>query len=459
MTYKIAIIGAGPGGYVAAIRAAQLGAKVAVIEQGALGGTCLNRGCIPTKALLAGAALVQEIRRAATFGIEVQGYTVDYGRLAARKDAVVKQLNQGIAYLFKKNKVDLFAGKACLRNPRRIAITGDNGQVQEIEAENIILATGSEPALLPSLGYNGRSVVTSTEALEWSALPESLVIIGGGVIGCEFATLFSTLGVKVTIVEAMPTILPMIDGELARRYQMLLKRVGVEIKTGVQVTAVRDEGGLVKLTLATGEELSVAKVLISIGRRFNTSGLGLEEIGVALGSRGEILVDDYLRTNIEGVYAVGDVTNKIQLAHVASVQGIAAVQTILGRPTKVNYDAVPSCIFTSPEIASVGLTQEEAEKRGFKVKVGKFPFQASGKAQASGETEGMVKIVAEAESDRILGVHIMGAHATELIAEGTLAVSQGIKAQELAACIHAHPTLAEAVMEAAEAVHGMSIHF
>lgn len=458
MTYKIAIIGAGPGGYVAAIRAAQLGAKVAVIEQSSLGGTCLNRGCIPTKALLAGAALVQGIRRAASFGIEVQGYTVDYSRLAARKDAVVKQLNQGIAFLFKKNKIDLFSGRACLRSARRIAITGDNGQVQEIEAENIILATGSEPALLPSLGYNGQSVVTSTEALEWTALPESLLIIGGGVIGCEFATLFSTLGVKVTIVEAMPTILPMIDGELARRYQMLLKRMGVEIKTDVQVTAVREDGGRVKLTLATGEELSPAKVLISIGRRFNTSGLGLEEIGVALGSRGEILVDDYLRTNIEGVYAVGDVTNKIQLAHVASAQGIAAVQTILGRPTKVNYDAVPSCIFTSPEIASVGLTQEEAEKRGYKVKVGKFSFQASGKAQASGETEGMVKIVADSESDRILGVHIMGAHATELIAEGTLAVSQGIKAQELAACIHAHPTLAEAVMEAAEAVHGMSIH-
>ncbi|MGB9860236.1 MAG: dihydrolipoyl dehydrogenase [Moorellaceae bacterium] len=458
MTYKIAVIGAGPGGYVAAIRAAQLGAKVAVVEQGALGGTCLNRGCIPTKALLAGAALVQGIRRAAHFGIEVQGYTVDYSRLAARKEAVVKQLNQGIALLFKKNKIDLFSGRACLRGPRRIAVTGDNGQVQEIEAENIVLATGSEPALLPSLGYNGRNVVTSTEALEWTALPESLLIIGGGVIGCEFATLFSTLGVKVTLVEAMPTVLPMIDGELARRYQMLLKRTGVEIKTGAQVTAVREEEGRVKLTLATGEELAAAKVLISIGRRFNTSGLGLEEVGVALGSRGEILVDDYLRTNIEGVYAVGDVTNKIQLAHVASAQGIAAIQTILGRPTKVNYEAVPSCIFTYPEIASVGLTQEEAEKRGFKVRVGKFSFQASGKAQASGETDGMVKIVADAASDRILGVHIMGPHATELIAEGTLAVTQGIKARELAECIHAHPTLAEAVMEAAEAVHGRSIH-
>ncbi|MGI9950954.1 dihydrolipoyl dehydrogenase [Moorellaceae bacterium AZ2] len=458
MSYKIAVIGAGPGGYVAAIRAAQLGARVAVVEQGPLGGTCLNVGCIPTKALLAGASLVQGIKRASQFGIEVQGYTIDYGRLTARKDAVVKQLNQGIAFLFKKNKIDLFRGKAYLKGARRIAVTADNGEVQEIEAENIIVATGSQPALLPALGYNGRSVVTSTEALAWNTLPESLLIIGGGVIGCEFATLFSTLGVKIIVVEAMPTILPMIDAEIGRRYQTLLKRAGVEIKTDAQVTGVEEEEGRVKVKLATGEEFSVARVLISIGRKFNTSGLGLEEVGVELGPKGEIVVDEYLRTNVEGIYAVGDVTNKVQLAHVASAQGIAAVQTIMGQPTKVNYDAVPSCIFTSPEIATVGLTAEEAEKRGFKVKVGKFSFQASGKALAAGETEGIVKMVAEAESDRLLGVHIMGPHATELIAEGTLAVSRGIKACELATCIHAHPTLAETLMEAAEAVHGMSIH-
>jgi len=458
LRYQIAILGAGPGGYVAAIRAAQLGAKVAVVEQDALGGTCLNRGCIPTKALLAGASIVEAIKRAESFGIQVQGYHIDYSRLVARKDAVVKQLRQGIGYLFKKNKVDLFSGKGHLISPRRIVVTNPSGEVREIEAENIIIATGSDPALLPGLGYNGRTVVTSTEALAWDILPESIIIIGGGVIGCEFATLFSTLGVKVTIIELLPIILPMIDSELSRRYQMVLKKAGVEVKTQAQVTAVEEEGEQVRVTLSSGETLISAKVLISIGRKFNTQGLGLENVGIALGPKGEIVVDDYLRTNVEGVYAIGDVTGRMQLAHVASAQGIAAVQTILGRPTKVNYDAVPSCIFTSPEIATVGLTQEEAERRGLTVKVGKFYFLASGKAQAMGETDGLVKIVADASDDRVLGVHIMGPHATELIAEATLAVTQGIKAKELAACIHAHPTLSEAIMEAAEAVHGLSIH-
>lgn len=458
MGYQIAIIGGGPGGYVAAIRAAQLGAKVVVVEQDALGGTCLNRGCIPTKALLAGAALIKGIQGAAAFGIDVTDYGVNYARLAARKDAVVKQLNQGIAFLFKKNKVDLIKGRGYLKGPGRVAVTTAEGAVEDIEAENIILATGSEPALLTSLGYNGSSVVTSNEALAWMEVPGELLIIGGGVIGCEFASLFATLGSKVTIVEMMPTILPMIDVEISRRFSMLLKKAGVEIKTKAQITEVREEDGRVRATLADGQTIEADKVLISIGRRFNTRDLGLEEAGIELGPKGEVIVDEYMRTNVPGIYAVGDITNKVQLAHVASAQGLAAVATIMGRPTKVNYDAVPSCIYTLPEIAGVGLTKEAAEERGFKVKVGKFPFQASGKALCSGETEGMVKIIAEAESDRILGVFIMGPHATELIAEGALAVNKGITAGELAATIHAHPTLSEAVMEAAEAVHGMSIH-
>ncbi|CEP67830.1 Dihydrolipoamide dehydrogenase [Moorella glycerini] len=458
MSYQIAIIGGGPGGYVAAIRAAQLGARVVVIEQDALGGTCLNRGCIPTKALLAGAALVKGIQGAAAFGIDVKDYRVDYARLAARKDAVVKQLTQGIAYLFKKNKVDHIKGRGFLKGPGRVEVATAEGTVENIEAENIILATGSEPALIAALGYNGSSVVTSTEALAWTEVPAELLIIGGGVIGCEFATLFATLGSKVTIVEMMPTILPMIDSEISKRFSMILKKAGVEIKTKAQIISVREEDGRVKATLADGQTVTADKVLISIGRQFNTRDLGLEEAGIALGPKGEIIVDEYMRTSVPGIYAIGDVTNKIQLAHVASAQGLAAVETIMGRPTKVNYDAVPSCIYTLPEIAGVGLTREAAEERGLKVKVGKFPFLASGKALCSGETEGMVKIIAEAESDRVVGVFIMGPHATELIAEGTLAVNRGITATELAATIHAHPTLAEAVMEAAEAVHGMSIH-
>ncbi len=458
MNYQIAILGGGPGGYVAAIRAAQLGAKVVVIEQDALGGTCLNRGCIPTKALLAGAALVKGIQGAASFGIDVGDYRVDYARLAARKDAVVKQLTGGIAYLFKKNKVDLIKGRGFLKGPGQIEVATAEVMIENIQAENIILATGSEPALIKALGYNGRTVVTSTEALAWTEVPAELLIIGGGVIGCEFATLFATLGSKVTIVEMMPTILPMIDSEISRRFSMLLKKAGVEIKTKAQITEVKEAGGRVQAALADGQTINVDKVLISIGRQFNTRGLGLEEAGITLGPKGEIVVDEYLRTSVPGIYAIGDVTNKIQLAHVASAQGLAAVATIMDRPTKVNYEAVPSCIYTLPEIAGVGLTKEAAEGRGMKVRVGKFPFQASGKALCSGETDGMVKVIAEAESDRVVGVFIMGPHATELIAEGALAVNKGITAGELAATIHAHPTLSETVMEAAEAVHGLSIH-
>ncbi len=458
MSYNIAILGGGPGGYVAAIRAAQLGAKVVVIEQDALGGTCLNRGCIPTKALLAGAGLVKGIQGAAAFGIDIKDYSIDYSRLAARKDAVVQQLTGGIAFLFKKNKVDLIQGRGFLKGPGQVEVATIDGTIENIAAENIILATGSEPALITALGYNGRSVVTSTEALAWTEVPAELLIIGGGVIGCEFATLFATLGSKVTIVEMMPTILPMIDSEIARRFSMVLKKAGVEIKTKAQITAVSEAGGRVQATLADGQTIAADRVLISIGRQFNTRGLGLEEAGVTLGPKDEIVVDDYLRTSVPGIYAIGDVTNKVQLAHVASAQGLAAVATIMGRPARVNYDAVPNCIYTLPEIAAVGLTKEAATERGLAVKAGKFPFLASGKALCSGETEGMVKVIAEEGSDRVIGVFIMGPHATELIAEGALAVSKGLTANELAATIHAHPTLSEAVMEAAEAVHGMSIH-
>jgi len=458
MSYKIAVIGGGPGGYVAAIRAAQMGAKVVVVEQDALGGTCLNRGCIPTKALLAGAALVKGIQNASQFGVEVKEYRVDYPRLASRKDKIVAQLRQGIEFLFKKNKVDYIKGRGYIKAPGKVEVTTPEGKVETIEAENIIVATGSEPALIPALGYNGTTVVTSNEALAWTEVPEELLVIGGGVIGCEFATLFSTMGSKVTIVELMPTILPMIDSEIARRFSTVLKKSGVEIKTGVKIQSVEDKGGKVQATLENGEVITADKVLISIGRSLNTKNIGLEECGVQLGSRGEILIDQHMRTNVPGIYAIGDVTNKMQLAHVASAQGLAAVATILGEPTEVNYDAVPSCIFTMPEIATVGLTQEQAEARGYKVKVGKFPFQALGKAHCIGETEGMVKIVADAETDRVLGVFIMGPHATDLIAEGGLAVAQGLTAKQIAHTIHAHPTLAEAMMEAAEAVHGRCIH-
>lgn len=459
MSYELIVIGGGPGGYVAAIRAAQLGAKVAVVERDAVGGTCLNRGCIPTKALIASTSTLANIKHAADFGIKVDGFSVDFSQIMARKDAIVKQLVGGINYLFKKNKVDLITGTAKLQGTGKVEVAKADGTTELLETKNIILATGSEPALISALGYNGKTVITSNEALELEAIPESLLVIGGGVIGCEFATIFAELGTQVTIVEAMPSILPLIDQELTRRLTTILKKKGITVRTNSMIKSVSQANDGMVAVLESGEEITAEKVLISIGRTFNTKGLGLEEAGVALGPKGEILVNEYLETNVPGIYAIGDVTNKIQLAHVASSQGIVAVENIFGEKKKaMDYSVVPSCIFTSPEVASVGISSQDAEAQGLNVKIGKFPFQASGKALCIGETDGLVKFIADAESDKILGVHILGPHATDLIAEAALAIRMGVTAEQLATTIHAHPTLAETLMEAAEGVHGKTIH-
>ncbi len=456
--YQVAVIGGGPGGYVAAIRAAQLGAKVCVIEKDELGGTCLNRGCIPTKALVGSVSTLSRVKHAADFGIEVQGVKVNFAQMMERKNRVVDQLVQGIHFLFKKNKIDLISGSARIVKPGLIAVTVADGSAQEVTAENIIVATGSEPALIQALGYNGTTVITSNEALRLEQVPASLLVIGGGVIGCEFACIFAELGTQVTIVDVMPTILPMVDKEAARQMQGLLKRRGITIKTKAGISKVETGADGVTATLDSGETITASQVLISIGRTLNTSGLGLEENGVNLGPKGEIIVDDRLRTNVPGIYAIGDVTNKIQLAHVASAQGQVAAENIMGIDTVMDYTVVPSCIFTAPEVASVGLSTQQAEAEGRAVKTGKFNFLASGKALAMGEAEGFVKMIADAETDQILGVHIVGPHATDLIAEASLAIKMGATAAQVAKTIHAHPTLAETMMEAAEAVHGLCIH-
>jgi len=458
LSYKLVVIGGGPGGYVAAVRAAQLGASVALVEKDELGGTCLNRGCIPTKALAAGAALYADICRAADFGIGTGAVTLDFSRLMERKNQVVCRLAQGIDYLLKKNKIDLFRGAACLSAPGRVMVEGPDPVPVELAAENIILATGTGPALIPSLGYDGSRVITSDEALELDCVPEKLVVIGGGVIGCEFASIFAALGAQVTILEIMPNILPVADKEAARQMQGFFKRRGITVKTKVKVREVEKSPGAVAVKLESGEEILADKVLISIGRSMNTCGLGLEECGVALGSKGEVIVDERMETSVPGIYAVGDITCRIQLAHVASAQGLVAVDNIMGRSRTMDYRVVPNCIFTRPEIAGVGLTTQEAEEKGISFKAGKFSFLASGKAQVMGETDGFVKVLADPRSDRVLGVHIVGPHATDLIAEAALAVRMGVTAGQLASTIHAHPTLAESLMEAAEAVHGMSIH-
>ncbi len=457
MKYEIAIIGGGPGGYVAAIRASQMGAKVALIEEESLGGTCLNRGCIPTKKLLSISSLVPKMKSAAKYGIHIGDYSINYEKFIDSKDQLVTNINQSIAYLLQKNKVDLFMGNGRIVTPHRVAITNITNDVNEIEADKIILATGSVPQTLPVL-KNSANIVTSTEALNWRTLPDSILIVGGGAVGCELAVLFNNLGVKVTLEEMQPTILNGVDWELASYFHDLLTMRGINVVTGTQIVSVDENDRLVNVALASGETLAAEKVIVSVGRHFNTEGLGLEDVGVELGPQGEIPVNDYLQTKIDGIFAVGDVTNKILLAHVASAQGIAAAQTIMGQPTRVNYDVVPHCIYTFPEIACVGLTEAKARKRGLSIKVGKFPFQNNGKALADSNTEGMVKLIADTCTDQILGVHIIGCHATELIAEGALAISHGISGKQLAAAIHAHPTLSEGMVEAANALYGMGIH-
>lgn len=458
MDFDLIVLGGGPGGYVAAIRAAQLGAKVAVVEKDTVGGTCLNRGCIPTKALVASAEALATIKDAAKYGINVDSFSIDFNQIMSRKKAIVEQLVKGILYLFKKNKIELIKGVGKIEKPGQVRVNNADGTSQFITAKHIIVATGSEPLIPAAWGYNGKTIITSNEALELDAIPESMVILGAGVIACEFASIFAELGTNVTIL-ARSTVLRTVDQELVKRLTTILKKKGINIKTKAAIKSVVDTPQGVKVALESGEEFTAEKVLISIGRTLNSKDIGLEEVGVELGPNGEVLVNDYLETNVEGIYAIGDVTGKFQLAHVASAQGIVAVENIFGDTKRpMDYKAVPNCIFTSPELATVGISSEEAEAQGLKVKVGKFPYQASGKALCIGKTDGLVKFIADAETDRILGAHILGPHANDLIAEATLAIQMGITAEELARTIHAHPTLAESLMEAAEGVHGKSIH-
>lgn len=459
MDYKVVVIGGGPGGYTAAIRASQFGASVALVEKERLGGTCLNWGCIPTKALASGAETLNAVRRAGNFGINVKEFDIDYSQLVKRKNQVVDRLNKGLEFLLrKKHKIDVISGTGRIADTGKIAVKTVQGENIELEAENIIVATGSSPAVLEELAYDGRRVITSNEVLELNELPAEMLIVGGGVIGCEFASIFAEYGVKVTVIEAMPTILPMADRDVSRQLQSLFKRRGINVKTKAKVMEVKHQGDKVTVVLENGETLSADKMLVSIGRSLNTTGLGLEEAGVKLGDRGQVLVNEYLQTSIPSIYAIGDVTGKVQLAHVASAQAVVAVDNIMNKKRAMNYRVVPNCIFTSPEVAAVGLTAQQAEEQGIKVKTGKFPFMASGKAQAMGETNGFVKVLVDPETDKILGVHIIGPHASDLIAEAALAIQLGATAEQLANTIHAHPTLAEALAEAAEAVHGMAIN-
>ncbi len=457
-TYNVGIIGGGPGGYVAAIKAAQLGGSVCLIEKGEWGGTCLNRGCIPTKTLFAVANLATQVQEAPDFGVHISGEaTIDYPQVLTHKNAVIQQLTGGIAQLLKANKVDTFNGTATLSDRNTISISTSDGTTEQLHAQNIIIATGSEPAEPPVFEIDESQVLTTTGVLNLTELPESLLIIGGGVSGCEFASIFNALGCKVTVLELLPTILATEDVQVIRHIQLFMKRKGITIHTGAKLTHVKKSDASVTATLESGEEITAEKMLVSIGRRYNTENIGLEKVGVRT-EGGKIVVDTRLQTNIPGIYAVGDVASRYLLAHVASAEGKIAAQNCLGNTTEMDYQVIPWCVFTLPEIGHVGMTEKEATDEGYEVKIGRFPYAANGKALGLRETDGFVKTVSDADSGDILGVHIVGAQASTLIHEAAVAVRLGASAADIAHTVHAHPTLSEIVMESAEAAYDRAIH-
>ena len=455
--YDIVIIGCGPGGGDASVRAAQLGAKVCVVEKRNFGGTCVNWGCIPTKSILKSAHLFHEIKRANEFGISVGEVSFDFAKVMERKSEIVKNLSGGVEALLKSHNVNIVRGEGRIAKPGLVEVKKEDGSLEKLETKNVIVATGSEPGYIPIFKEESGNVINSDGVLASTQLPKSVIIIGGGVIGCEIGCMYNAFGVDVTIVEILPFILSTEDGQVARYMQGILQRRGIQIFTKVKITDAVDNGNEVTVSLESGQTLKAEKAVLCVGRKRNSANLGLEELGVDI-QRGRIMVNDRLETNVKGIYAIGDVSAPIQLAHVATAEGMVAVANCMGQDKKMNHDVIPSGIFTWPEIGSVGLRGEKARELGIRPKTGRFMFAASGRATSVGETEGFVKILADSESDKILGVHIIGDRATDLIHEAAVAMQNNLTAKELGEVIHSHPTMSEAVMEAAEDVHGMSVH-
>jgi len=434
--YDLAIIGSGPCGYVAGIRAAQLGLKTCIFEKDRIGGVCLNWGCIPTKALSASASALYNIERASEFGINVKGYDLDFAKVYERKENIVKKLSMGVEMLLKARKLDIIKENAQIKSPSIVKTAN-----LEIEAKNILIAAGSVPFELPGILFDHTDILSSTDILELKAIPKSLIIVGGGVIGCEFASIFRSFGSEITIIEAMSQLLPNEDEEIARKLEQLFKRRGIKVLTNTKIDKI-DKGD---------------KAFIAVGRSPNSKGLGLEALGVEC-NKGWIKVNENFRTNVNNIYAAGDIKGGMLLAHVASREGIAAVEHMAGNSQPIDYNAVPSCIFTNPEIASVGLNKLAAKNKGIEVTVRKFLFSAIGKAHVLGETDGFIKLVTDSKNDKIVGCQIIGPHATGLIAEISPCIQFGITSEKLASVIHAHPTLSEIICEVSEAVHNKAIH-
>ena len=457
--YDVAIIGGGPGGYVAAIRAAQLGLKTALIEKDRVGGVCLNWGCIPSKALLYNAELVRLFRRSQEFGISHDNLRVDFAAAIDRSRQVVDRMVSGVEFLLQKNKVDVISGTGTLKSRSEVAVEPE-GRI--VEAGNVIIASGGFSRVLPGVQVDGRTIITSREALELREVPESVAIVGGGPVGVEFAYMYAGYGAKVTIVEMLDHLLPLEDEDVSRQLERSFKQQGIGYMTRTAVKELRVVDGKAQLAVSSDgrdQEVTADKALIAIGFGGNSDGLGLEAAGVAT-ERGFVPVDDRMKTNVDGVYAIGDVTGKLMLAHVASDQGVIAVEGIAGlNPAKPDYVKMPRCTYCQPQVASCGLTEAQARERGYQVKTGRFPFRANGKAMAGADTDGFVKFVAEADYGEVLGVHIIGPEATDLIAEAALALGVESTVADVSRTVHAHPTLSEAVKEAALAAEGKAIHF
>ncbi len=460
MAIRLTIIGAGPGGYVAALRAAQKGAQVTVVEKAEVGGTCLNRGCIPTKTLIASAEALERTRHADEFGVDVAGPVgFNLSRILARKDKIVSTQIKGIRGLLKSRGVALMEGRGSLISRELVRVEKNDGSLVDVRSDKVIIATGSRPAKLAGFPFDGEQVMTSDDAVQLKRIPQSLLIVGAGVIGSEFAFIYRTFGAEVTIVEMAPHALSTEDEELSAVMEREFKKAKIKLLVDVKVVSVtKGADGMMTAALSNGLEVKTEAILVSIGRRMNSENIGLESLSVNTGSRGEIPVNARMETNVTGVFAVGDVTGTVMLAHVASHQGLVAAENALGGNALMDYAVIPAGIFTMPEIGSVGLREQQAREKGINYRVGRFPFRGLGKAHAMGAITGLAKIIAEAATDKILGVHLCGAHAADLIHEGALAMKLGATAEQLGAMIHAHPTLAEALMEAAEDVHGLSVH-
>jgi dihydrolipoyl dehydrogenase len=462
--YDLIVIGTGPGGYVCAIRASQLGLKVAVVEKRAThGGTCLNVGCIPSKALLHASELYDAAgHELPAMGIEVKP-KLDLQKMMAFKDEGVKGNVDGVAFLLRKNKVDHFHGTGRIAGPGKVEITFINGEKQALEAKSVVIATGSDVARLPGIDIDEKTIVSSTGALSLGKVPKRMLVIGAGVIGLELGSVWRRLGAEVTVVEFLDRILPGLDGEVARQMQKILAKQGMTFKLGHKVTAVEKAGAAHKVAIepANGgkaETIETDVVLVAIGRVPHTDGLGLADAGVALDNRGRVIVDDRFETSVAGVYAIGDVISGPMLAHKAEDEGVAVAEILAGEAGHVNYGVIPNVVYTFPEVASVGKTEEELKAAGIAYKTGKFPFTANGRAKANRQTDGFVKILADAETDRVLGAHIIAAAASEMIAEAAVLMEFGGSAEDLARTCHAHPTLTEAVKEAAMAIDKRAIH-